>query len=106
MTQPVPVTASSLVRVDFHTFELTDSHQRAPVGFDPSNGLVFSRPGMVVICTGISTGWVHVRVRVCQLPPTRLERGAWEEIVDNSVETTTDALRVTSVMSDAPDCPC
>jgi len=30
MTQPVPVTASSPVRVDFHSFELTDSHRPAP----------------------------------------------------------------------------
>lgn len=105
MTQPVPVTAFSLVRVDFHTFELTDSHRRAPIGFDPSNGLVFSQPGMVVICTGISTGWVHVRVRLCPRPPTRVEAGAWEEIVEHSVETTTGALRVTSVMSDTPRLP-
>ncbi|MET8646171.1 hypothetical protein [Streptomyces sp. NPDC004675] len=105
MTQPVPVTASSPVRVDFHTFELTDSHRRAPAGFGPSNGLVFSQPGMAVICTGISTGWVHVRVRVRVRPPTRVERGAWEEIVDHSVETATGALRVTSVMSDTPRLP-
>ncbi|MFE1855081.1 hypothetical protein [Streptomyces sp. NPDC059489] len=105
MTQPAPVRASSPVRVDFHTFELTDSHRRAPVGFDASNGLVFSQPGMVVICTGIGSGWVNVQVRVCGRPPTRVETGAWDEVVDHSVETTTGALYVTSVMSDTPRLP-
>ncbi|MBW8697995.1 hypothetical protein MBT84_00280 [Streptomyces sp. MBT84] len=37
--------------------------------------------------------------------PTRVEAGAWDEIVDHTVETTTGALRVTSVMSDTPRLP-
>ncbi|MFJ6122861.1 hypothetical protein [Streptomyces sp. NPDC092129] len=105
MTQPEPVTASSPVRVDFHAFELTDSHRRAPTGLSTSNGLVFSQPGMALICTGISMGWVNVQVRVCRRPPTRVDTGAWDEIVDHSVETTTGALYVTSVMSDPPQLP-
>ncbi|MFC9078739.1 hypothetical protein ACFTY7_17360 [Streptomyces sp. NPDC057062] len=34
-----------------------------------------------------------------------MEAGAWDEIVDHTVETTTGALRVTSVMSDTPRLP-
>ncbi|MFZ4143297.1 hypothetical protein ACOZDZ_21570, partial [Streptomyces griseoincarnatus] len=50
--------------MDYHTFELADSDKRVPTGFDTSNGLVFSLPGQVVICTGISAGWVTVSVEV------------------------------------------
>lgn len=45
MTEPAPTAASSPVHVDYHTFELTDSDKRTPMGFDTSNGLVFSQPG-------------------------------------------------------------
>ncbi|MFJ8613590.1 hypothetical protein ACIRH0_41420 [Streptomyces sp. NPDC093675] len=105
MTEPAPITASSLVRVDYHTFELTDSDTRTPTGFDTSNGLVFSVPGQAMICTGISNGWVNVSVQVCWHPPAQVDANAWEEIVEHSVETATGALRVTSVMSDAPELP-
>ncbi|GAA3273083.1 hypothetical protein [Streptomyces labedae] len=105
MTDPAPITASSLVRVDYHTFELADSDKRVPTGFDTSNGLVFSLPGQVVICTGISAGWVTVSVEVRRYPPERVDTDAWDEIVDRSVETTNGALRVASVMSDTPDLP-
>ncbi|WP_437049462.1 hypothetical protein [Streptomyces sp. enrichment culture] len=105
MTEPALTAASGPVRVDHHTFELTDSGERTPTGFDTSNGLVFSRPGQTVICTGISTGWVNVAVQVRRHPPERVDTDAWDEIVDHGVETTTGALRVTSVMGDAPDLP-
>ncbi|NEC29300.1 hypothetical protein G3I20_22635 [Streptomyces sp. SID8111] len=105
MTEPAPTSASSPVRVDHHTFELTDSDKRVPTGFDTSNGLVFSRPGQAVICTGISAGWVNVSVQVRRHPPAQVDADAWEEIVDHSVETTTGALRVASVMSDTPGLP-
>lgn len=105
MTEPAPTTASSPVRVDYHTFELTDSDKRTPTGFDTSNGLVFSLPGQAVICTGISTGWVNVSVQVRRYPPAQVDADAWDEVVDHSVETATGVLRVTSVMSDAPDLP-
>ncbi|WP_145830608.1 hypothetical protein [Streptomyces sp. T12] len=105
MTEPVPTAASSLVRVDYHTFELTDSDKRVPTGFDTSNGLVFSLEGQVVICTGISAGWVRVSVEVRRHPPARVDADAWEEVVDHSVETATGALRVASVMSGTPNLP-
>ncbi|MFD0336359.1 hypothetical protein ACFQZ0_30225 [Streptomyces erythrogriseus] len=34
-----------------------------------------------------------------------MDADAWDEIIDHSVETATGALRVTSVMTDAPDLP-
>ncbi|WP_328934982.1 MULTISPECIES: hypothetical protein [unclassified Streptomyces] len=105
MTEPAPTVASSPVHVDYHTFELTDSDKRIPMGFDTSNGLVFSRPGQVVICTGISTGPVNVSVQVCRHPPAQVDADVWDEILDHSVATATGALRVTSVMTDAPDLP-
>lgn len=105
MTEPAPITASSSVRVDHHTFELTDSDNRTPTGFDTSNGLVFSLPGQTVICTGISMGWANVSVQVCWHPPEQVDANAWDEIVEHTVETATGLMRVTSVMSDAPDLP-
>ncbi|MFE7981173.1 hypothetical protein ACFUZA_03175 [Streptomyces cellulosae] len=89
MTEPAPTAASSPVHVDHHTFELIDSDKRAPLGFDTSNGLVFSRPGQAVICTGISTGPVNVSVRMRRHPPTQVDADAWDEIIDHSVETAT-----------------
>ncbi|MFF5681453.1 hypothetical protein [Streptomyces althioticus] len=105
MTEPAPTTASGPVRVDYHTFELTDSDRRVPSGSDTSNGLVFSLPGQAVICTGISAGWVNVRVEVRRHPPRRVDADVWDEIIDHTVETTTGVLRVTSLMSDTPNLP-
>ncbi|WOX17068.1 hypothetical protein [Streptomyces sp. N50] len=105
MTEPDPTRASGTVQVDCHAFELTDSEDRAPMGYDTSNGLVFSRPGHGVICTGVSGGPVNVSVESRRCPPPHIDSGAWDEIVDHSVETLTGALRVTSVMDDPPDLP-
>lgn len=105
MTEPDPTRASSKVQVDYHAFELTDSDNRDPMGFDASNGLIFSRPGHSVICTGISGGQVNVDVESRTSPPTHVDSGAWDEVVDHSVETLTGALRVTCVMNDPPDLP-
>ena len=105
MREPDPTRASSAVRVDYHAFELTDSDDRAPMGFDTSNGLVFSRPGHSVICTGISGGKVNVGVESRRSPPTHVDAGAWDEIIDHSVETSTGVLRVTCVLDDPPDLP-
>ncbi|WP_165854399.1 hypothetical protein [Streptomyces sp. V2] len=44
MTEPAPTAASSPVHIDYHSFELTDSGERDPMGFETSNGLVFSAP--------------------------------------------------------------
>ncbi|WP_328935002.1 MULTISPECIES: hypothetical protein [unclassified Streptomyces] len=105
MTEPAPTTASSPVHVDYHTFELTDSDVRVPMGFDTSNGLVFSRPGHAVICTGINSGPVNVSIQLRRYPPERADTGAWDEVVDHSVETRTGHLRVTCVMDDPPELP-
>ncbi|MCM8556155.1 hypothetical protein ACIQFU_12105 [Streptomyces sp. NPDC093065] len=96
---------SGTVRVDYHTFELTDSQQSAPMGFTPQNGLVFSQPGQAAICTGISMGWVNVSVQARRHPPSHVDADDWEEVVDHTVTTTTGTLRVTSTMDDAPDLP-
>ncbi|MFK4101502.1 hypothetical protein ACI2L1_15755 [Streptomyces sp. NPDC019531] len=105
MTEPAPTTASRPVHVDYHAFELTDSDERVPTGFETSNGLVFSRPGHAVICTGISSGPVNVSVQLRRYPPERADIGAWDEVVDHSIETRTGDMRVTCVMDNPPELP-
>lgn len=105
MTEPEPAPVSSTVRVDCHTFELTDSARRTRMGFDTLNGLVFSQPGQAVICTGINTGWVNVSVQARRHPPSHVDADDWDEIVDHTVTTATGALRVTSILDNAPDLP-
>lgn len=48
---------------------------------------------------------MNVSVQVRRHPPAQVDADAWDEIIDHSVETATGALRVTSVMTDAPDLP-
>ncbi|MGJ5894678.1 hypothetical protein ACSCBZ_22370 [Streptomyces niveiscabiei] len=105
MTEAAPTTASSPVHVDYHVFELTDSGERGPMGFETSNGLVFSTPGHAVVCTGISSGPVDVSVQLRRYPPELADTGAWDEIVDHSVETRTGDLRVTCLMDNPPELP-
>ncbi|MGW7283732.1 hypothetical protein ACWGIV_36885, partial [Streptomyces sp. NPDC054844] len=105
MTEPVPAAATSTVRVDYGTFELTDSDQGTRMGFNAPNGLVFSRLGQAVVCTGISVGRVNISVQTRRYPPAGVDTDAWDEVVDHTVTTTTGALRLTSVLGDAPDLP-
>ncbi|MFF1487644.1 hypothetical protein ACIGZH_23535 [Streptomyces sp. NPDC058319] len=105
MTEPEPAPSSSTVRVDYHTFELTDSDRRTRMGFDTSNGLIFSQPGQAVICTGINAGRVNVSVQARRHPPSHVDADDWDEVVDHTVTTATGVLRVTSVFNDAPDLP-
>ncbi|MEV0205700.1 MULTISPECIES: hypothetical protein [unclassified Streptomyces] len=75
------------------------------MGFETSNGLVFSRPGHAVICTGVSSGPVNVTIQLRRYSPERADTDAWDEVVDHSVETLTGHLCVTCVMGDPPELP-
>ncbi|MCC3655796.1 hypothetical protein LIX60_30920 [Streptomyces sp. S07_1.15] len=96
---------SSLIRIDYRSFELADSDS-GPMGeYRPTNGLIFSRPGLATVLTGVSSGPVSGRVEVYRSPVPLAETEDWDEVVDHTVESVSGDMKVSSVLGDVPDLP-
>lgn len=98
--------ASGHVQAEYHAFHLADSGEYAQPSFQPENGLIFSRPGLAVVLTGVNGGPVSLTVEVFRRavpPPGSVE--AWDEVVEYSVESVSGDMRVAALMDDRPELP-
>ncbi|MFB6772695.1 hypothetical protein [Streptomyces sp. NPDC056337] len=98
--------ASGHVRVEYHAFHLADSGEYVQPPFLPENGLIFSRPGLAVVLTGVSSGPVSLTVELFRsaVPPPGSD-AVWDEIVEHSVESVSGDMSVTALMDDRPKLP-
>ncbi|WP_159072293.1 hypothetical protein [Streptomyces sp. CMB-StM0423] len=101
MTAPIRA-ASGLVPVNYRVFHLADPGHWDQPAFRPLNGLIFSEPGIAVICTGISSGDVSVTVEIYRESLPQPHTDGWDEVIDHSIETRTGQMRISSLMEDAP----
>ena len=86
------------VRVGDHWFGLLDAGEIQFVNEDWSNGLVRALPSGAMIYTGIDTGPVRVQAVASSEPPTAIDPGPWDEVVEISIRCPHGSLRV-----DSPD---
>ncbi|MET7297311.1 hypothetical protein ABZS79_35410 [Streptomyces griseoloalbus] len=98
--------ASGQVHADYHAFHLANSGEYVQPPFHPENGLVFSRPGLAVVLTGVNSGPVRVTVEVYRraVPPPGPDE-AWDEVVDHSVQSISGDMRVVALMDTCPELP-
>lgn len=104
MSEPVAL-AFGLVRAEYHVFHLADPGQHDQPPFHPTNGLIFSRPGLAVVVAGVNSGVVNVTAQVHEHPVARPDTDGWDEVVDHSVESLSGQMRVASLMTDPPCLP-
>lgn len=98
--------ASGQVHAEYHAFHLADSGEYVQPPFRPENGLVFSKPGLAVVLTGVNSGPVSVAVEVYRraVPPPEPDE-AWDEVVDHSVKSDSGDMRVVTLMDTRPELP-
>ncbi|MFC8407495.1 hypothetical protein ACFUG9_28500 [Streptomyces griseoincarnatus] len=98
--------ASGQVHAEYHAFHLADSEEYVQPPFRPENGLIFSRPGLAVVLTGVNSGPVRVTVEVYRraVPPPGPDE-VWDEVVDHSVQSISGDMRVTALMDTGPELP-
>ncbi|KJK53460.1 hypothetical protein UK23_00220 [Lentzea aerocolonigenes] len=102
MSKPIAA-GEGLVHAEYHTFLVSDAGAFMSVPRATTNGLVVTTPGVAFIRTGIHTGNVWIRGEVHREAPA-IDVGAWEEVVEISLEATTEGHVVVSGLgSDGPE---
>lgn len=91
------------MHAEYHTFLVSDVGAFTSVPPATTNGLVVTTPGVAFIRTGIHTGNVWIRGEVHRDAPA-LDVGAWEEVVEISLEATMEGhVVVCGLGSDGPE---
>jgi hypothetical protein len=105
--EPAVITARDVVRVDSHMFYLLDSRAGQHPPPLPPNGLITALPGIAVIFTGASSGYVHVSVEIhhTPVPADPHEFAQWDEAVEQSMVSPGGDLHVAALSADPPDLP-
>jgi hypothetical protein len=86
--------ATATVRVADHLFGLVDRGAIAIDTADWSNGLVVVMAAGALLYTGIHSGTVRVTADVLPGPPTEVDPGPWDDIVEASLYAPTGHLGV------------
>lgn len=93
------------VYVEHHMFYLLDEGAVVhPPSWSP-NGVIVSEPGVAVIFTGVSSGYVNVVIETLRHTPPSSDTHLWDEIIEHSVVAPTGYLRVMPMDGDVPDLP-
>jgi hypothetical protein len=101
MSQPVE-SGEGVVHAEYHTFLLSDVGAFRCEPPADTNGLVAIAPGIAFVRTGIHTGKVRIRGEVHREAPA-LDLDSWEEVVEVSLEATTEGRVIASGLgSDGP----
>lgn len=99
-TMTVEVSPSGRVHVGDHGFGVLDKGEIPIETVDYSNGLLAPMSVGAMVCTGIDTGYVRVRVVIRAGPPEEIDEDGdvpWEEIVEADVYAPCGQLRVDSL---------
>jgi hypothetical protein len=91
-----------LVPASHHQFWVTELGRVPLPPYDYSNGLTCAvGPAEAVVFTGVSSGYVEVRVDVRGSVPAELDAADWDDIVEISVEAGAKPLTVVGNMAEA-----